>query len=134
GGEERGERPARKSFGAGAGGRSERSSPFASNPSAERRVPSRGARPERREWAPRDEERGERPARKPFGAGAGGPARRGAARPGGEETGEGSKPFVNWRAKKQGPTSDWNSRAPRGAGGPRGAGAPRGRGGPRKGR
>ncbi|AKJ04017.1 Ribosomal large subunit pseudouridine synthase B [Archangium gephyra] len=157
GGEERGERgarPARASFGSDPSAerrvpargprperrewapRGEERGSFASNPSAERRVPSRGPRPERREWAPRGEERGERPARKPFGAGEGGPARRGAARPGGEESGEGSKPFVNWRAKKTGPTPEWNTRAPRGAGGPRGggAGAPRGRGGPRKGR
>ncbi len=150
GGEERSGRPERREWaprGEARGertGRPERKS-FGSDPSAERRVPARGPRPERREWAPRGEERGERgarpeprgaggprPARKTWGASGedtGRPARRGPARSGGEEAGEGSRPFVNWRAKKhQGPKPEWNTRPPRGAG------APRGRGGPRKGR
>jgi 23S rRNA pseudouridine2605 synthase len=131
-GEERGAGPARKSFGFGGG--------------AERRGPPRGDRPERREWAPRGEERGERGARpgprdaggarperktwSPAGEGSDRPARRGAARPGGEGAGEGTGGFVDWRAKKsQGPKAEWQARPPRGgAGGP-----PRGRG-PRKGR
>ncbi|PTL85791.1 pseudouridine synthase [Vitiosangium sp. GDMCC 1.1324] len=139
-GGERGARPERKPFGA--------------SPSAERRVPARGPRPERKEWAPRGEERGERGARPerrewaPRGEGRGGergarperkewaprgedsgrPARRGAARPEGEGAGEGSKSFVNWRAKKhQGPKPEWSSGSSRGAGGPRGRGPRKGR-------
>ncbi|WNG17672.1 pseudouridine synthase [Cystobacter fuscus] len=77
--EERSERPARKSFGAGAG-RGERPERRSFGASAERgerpaRKPfgagaGRGERPERRSFGA-DAERGERPARKPFGAGAG---------------------------------------------------------------
>ncbi|HYO51989.1 pseudouridine synthase [Archangium sp.] len=148
--EARSVRPERKEWAPRGEARGERSGrperkPFGSDAGAERRVPARSPRPERREWAPRGEERGERgarpgprgeggprPVRKTWGASGedtGRPARRAPARPGGEESGEGSGSFVNWRAKKhQGPKPEWNARAPRGAG------APRGRGGPRKGR
>ncbi|OJH40354.1 pseudouridine synthase [Cystobacter ferrugineus] len=120
---ERGERPVRKSFGAGAGRgeRPERGS-FGADPSAERRVPARGPRPERREWAPRGEERSERAPRSgPRGEGGARPARKtwGGA---GEEGRPARKTFGGTGG------SFGKARPPR-----EGAGAPRGRG-PRKGR
>ncbi|WNG37114.1 pseudouridine synthase [Archangium violaceum] len=133
-GEERGARPERKPFGA----RSERPERREWSPRGEERgarperkpFGARGERPERREWSPRGEGAA-RPARKTWGAASedsGRPARRGAARPGSEGAGEGSKPFVNWRAKKhQEPAPEWNARPPKGAGGPRGRGPRKGR-------
>ncbi len=138
-----GERPARKSFGE----KAERK-PFGARGGDEGRAPARAGRPERREWAPREgaAPRGERaersssserpgterrvvPGRKGFSFGdEPRPARRTAPREGGEQGGEGKRPFVKWGDKKKpGTGAAWEGRPSQGAGGPRGRGPRKGR-------